>query len=147
MNQAAERFLALGGDMVERLSGDSDQLNLALLTLHPEGMRGFLSNWDEIAPSFIDRLRREGMASGDIGTQQFFTDLLKLAGPVPEITAGDTMLPVLPMELTLGDLRLSLFTVITTFGTAQDITTEELRIEAFYPTDQATEAFFQMLAN
>ena len=48
----------------------------------------------------------------------------------------------LPLELELGELRLSLFSVISTFGTPQDITTDELRIEAFFPADETTRQFF-----
>lgn len=39
-----------------------------------------------------------------------------------------------------------MFTVMSTFGTLQDITTDELRIEAFYPSDDATRAFFTQAA-
>jgi len=56
------------------------------------------------------------------------------------------LLPVLPLELKVGELELSLFSVISTFGTPQDITTDELRIETFYPTDAKTEAFFRSMA-
>ena len=49
---------------------------------------------------------------------------------------------MLPLELDIDGLRLSLFSVISTFGTPQDVTTDELRIEAFYPTDDATREFF-----
>ncbi|MEO0347538.1 MAG: XRE family transcriptional regulator, partial [Pseudomonadota bacterium] len=43
-------------------------------------------------------------------------------------------------------MSLSLFSVISTFGTPQDVTTDELRIETFYPTDAATRAFFEQAA-
>jgi hypothetical protein len=33
----------------------------------------------------------------------------------------------------------SLFSVISTFGTAQDISADELRIESLFPADAATE--------
>ena len=59
---------------------------------------------------------------------------------------GESLLPVLPLELNINGLELSLFSVISTFGTPQDITTDELRIEAFYPTDARTEQFFRSLA-
>jgi hypothetical protein len=43
-------------------------------------------------------------------------------------------------------LRLSWFTTVTTFGTPQDITMQELRIEMFYPADEATDRFSRELA-
>ena len=37
-----------------------------------------------------------------------------------------------------GDASLRLFTTIATLGTPQDITLQELRIECFFPMDDAT---------
>ena len=68
---------------------------------------------------------------------------MELAGPVRFLEATlDSLLPVLPLELNIDGLELSLFSVISTFGTPQDITTDELRIEAFYPSNEATQTFF-----
>jgi hypothetical protein len=40
-------------------------------------------------------------------------------------------------------IHISLFTVIATFGTPQDVTADELRIECLFPADEATEQFFR----
>ena len=56
-------------------------------------------------------------------------------------------MPVLPFEIALGDTRISLFAVIATFGTAQDVTADELRIESLFPADAATEALFRAAAS
>ena len=39
-----------------------------------------------------------------------------------------------------GDVRLDFFTTIASFGTPYDITLHELRIECFFPADEATDA-------
>jgi hypothetical protein len=63
-------------------------------------------------------------------------------------SAADTALvPVMPFNLAIGDLRASMFTVIATFGTAQDVTADELRIETMFPADAATEALFRAAAS
>ena len=46
--------------------------------------------------------------------------------------------PLLSIVYRKGDLRLSVFSTITTFGTPQDVTLQELRIECFFPADEAT---------
>ncbi|NJM63631.1 MAG: hypothetical protein HC849_31285, partial [Oscillatoriales cyanobacterium RU_3_3] len=51
-----------------------------------------------------------------------------------------------PLEMQKNGLRISLFTVIATFGTAQDVTADELRIESFFPADEATEKLFRSTA-
>jgi hypothetical protein len=55
----------------------------------------------------------------------------------------EALLPLVPLELNIGGINLSLFSIISTFGTPQDITTDELRIETFYPSDNNTTAFFE----
>ena len=53
------------------------------------------------------------------------------------------LVPVLPLVIEKDGARVSLFTVIATFGTAQDITADELRIESMFPADAATERLFR----
>ena len=50
---------------------------------------------------------------------------------------------IIPLKLRLGDLRARLFSTIATLGTAQDVTLQELRIEAFYPADAESEALLR----
>lgn len=148
-NQAADLMLSLGGDpdeMLARIGAKNDEINLALLTLHPEGLRPFISNWDQAAPLFIQRLKRD--ADGDPQVRDRIADYIKLAEPLADVAlAAEGLLPVLPLELNVNGLELSLFSVISTFGTPMDITTDELRIESFYPGNTETETFFRSLAS
>tara|TARA_R110002049_G_scaffold97067_3_gene236916 strand:+ start:2199 stop:3041 length:843 start_codon:yes stop_codon:yes gene_type:complete len=148
-NRAADLILDIVSDRenVHANNGTGSELNLALLTLHPGGLRPFIANWQQAAPSFIRRLRSEAMASCDVQLQQRLADYIALAGPMEHADdPSESLLPVLPLELNINGLELSLFSVISTFGTPQDITTDELRIEAFYPTDAQTEQFFTSMA-
>lgn len=148
-NRAADLILGIVGDPDEMHESISigRELNLALLTLHPQGLRPFIANWQQAAPSFIRRLRSEAMASCDELLQRRLAAFIELAGPIEHgDDVSESLLPVLPLELTINGLELSLFSVISTFGTPQDITTDELRIEAFYPTDAQTEQFFRSMA-
>ena len=52
-------------------------------------------------------------------------------------------LPILPIHFRRGETSLHLFTTIATLGTPRDITLEEVRIECFFPMDDATEAVCQ----
>ena len=144
-NKGADLLFGIGDDPEQMLEniGDDGEYNLALLTLHPRGLRQYIVNWEQVAPPFIRRLKSEALASGDAQTQEKFAGFIELAGPIDE---GDLLterlMPVLPLELNIDGLELSIFSVISTFGTPQDITADELRIEAFYPANVATENFF-----
>jgi hypothetical protein len=52
-------------------------------------------------------------------------------------------LPFHPVVFRKDALRLSFFSMVTTVGSPLDVTAQELRIEAFFPSDAATEAFAQ----
>ena len=48
---------------------------------------------------------------------------------------------VVPLRLRSAERELAFFSTISTFGSAVDITLDELMIEAFYPANAATAAY------
>jgi hypothetical protein len=52
-------------------------------------------------------------------------------------------LPFLPLAIRKDGVELNLFTTITTLGTPHDVTVHELRLEAFFPADEASAAWFR----
>jgi transcriptional regulator with XRE-family HTH domain len=123
------------------------EINLALLTLHPFGLRQFVQNWTTIAPTILRRINLEMTALPDNKLKQLLSalivDLEQQLSPQIESTA---LLPIVPLTLQINERRINLFSVIATFGTALDITADELRIESFYAQDQQTVDFFQHLS-
>jgi transcriptional regulator with XRE-family HTH domain len=145
-NNASKHLLSLVG---HDPGGDdtAGTVNLARATLAPDGLRRFITNAEEALPLFIQRMRSEALASGDAATIAEVEALIRSAGDLPEAASAAPLLPVLPLELAIGGLRLSLFTVLSTFGTPQDVTTDELRVESFFPADEATRDYFEALAS
>lgn len=144
-NRPFESLAAIIGDEVWSRVGGTER-NLMRLVFHPEGIRPLVANWDVVAPLLWHRARREADALGGEEMRAVLAEL----GPHHEATTlrtGEamTLVPVLPLELEKDDVRMSLFTVIATFGTAQDVTTDELRIESFFAADAATEQLFRSL--
>jgi len=115
---------------------------MALLTVHPNGLRKFISNWDQTARTFVRRLKKEAIDSFDPETIRRYETLVEHVGQLTEESTHQDLLPILPLEINLGGTTLKLCSVISTFGTAQDITANELRIETFYPADEITRKFF-----
>lgn len=118
----------IGSDTWTRIGGP--QRNLARLLFHPDGLRPFVANWSSIAPLLWHRARREADAFG----REELKAVLEELGAVQDANAlgsadGPALVPVLPLILEKEGVRLSMFTVIATFGTAQDVTTDEMRIE------------------
>jgi hypothetical protein len=52
-------------------------------------------------------------------------------------------LPFLPLTIAHEGTELNLFTTITTLGTPHDVTVHELRLESFFPADNATADWFR----
>jgi hypothetical protein len=46
----------------------------------------------------------------------------------------------LPVEFARADVEVSYFSMVTTVGTPQDVTLQEIRVEAFFPADERTRA-------
>ena len=143
-NAAMDALVALAGDpatLWTRTCPDGPP-NLARLTVHPDGIRANIDNADTAIPTFLHRLRREALSTGDAAELAFVDELFDLAGPalgdLVYAASAEALLPVLPLDLSAAGARLRLFTMITTFGTPQDVTTDELRIELFYPADADT---------
>lgn len=118
--------------------------NMMRLFFHPEGLRPWVANWEMAGPLVWHRACRESESNGS----QEMKVLLEELSPYQEagtlsLPEEATLLPVLPLILEKGNRRFSFFTVIATFGTAQDVTTDELRIESLFPADDATERLFQ----
>jgi hypothetical protein len=53
---------------------------------------------------------------------------------------------VLAIHFKKGDTELKLFTTLATLGTPQDVTVQEIRIECFFPADEATAGVFKAWA-
>jgi transcriptional regulator with XRE-family HTH domain len=152
INRAMLRVFSLAGEptqLWERVCGKGPH-NVLKMTFHPNGFRPFIVNFAEAAPVLLNRTRREAAASGNAALHQLLDEILSYPG-IPEewrAPAFEAPLPpVLPLHLAKGEVQLKLFSMITTFGTPQDITTDELRVESFFPADAATAELLRKLAS
>ena len=55
-------------------------------------------------------------------------------------------LPVMTVTFEKSGMRSSWFTTVTSLGTPQDVTLQELTIESFFPADEETEATIRAIA-
>lgn len=135
----------LGADLWRRVGGT--ERNLMRLFFHPDGIKPHVTNWATIAPLLWHRAQRETEALGGDEMKQVLTELSQFQDADTLWAAEDAALvPVLPLVVEKDGVRISLFTVIATFGTAQDVTADELRIESLFPADAATETLFRAVS-
>ena len=137
---------SLGEDVWTRVGGE--QRNLMRLFFHPQGIRPYVTNWSAVGPLIWRRAQREAEV---LGGQEMAAVLDELAPHLDERviwSAADTALfPVTAFNMQINGMNMSMFAVVATFGTAQDVTADELRIETLFPADAGTEALFRAAAS
>jgi len=122
-------------------------VNVVKLTLDPNGVRPYLANWEDVATDLLQWIQREAMGDGP-GSEatRLLEDLLAMPGVRAAAAAPNLerrALPFLPFTVRKDGTELNLFTTITTLGTPHDVTVHELRLEAFFPADEATAQWFK----
>ena len=140
-NDAAMKFTAAMLDPASPVV--TGGMNAMKLILHPEGVRRFIVNWDQVASAALRRLEHELTARPTDAALQALRDEILGYPDVPALrrapalpTAADLMVP---FHYRLGNIELKLFSTIATIGEAHDITLAELRLETFLAADPATE--------
>jgi transcriptional regulator with XRE-family HTH domain len=121
-------------------------VNLADALVAPDVLRPHLLNWKEVVRHFIRSVEADALADGSPETARLLERLLSYAdvkAAMEEAPADAAGGPVLPMHFRKDGTALQLFTAIATLGTPQDITLQELRIECFFPLDEATAAILR----
>jgi transcriptional regulator with XRE-family HTH domain len=118
------------------------QANVLRLIIEPGPVRDRVRNWAVVVPALLERARREavsGVLDGD--TAELVAALRDRADVTEVFTTPDSStprVPVIDLRFAVADVELSFFSVISTIGTPIDITAQELRVEAFFPADDAT---------
>jgi len=124
-------------------------VNLADALVAPGVLRPHLVNWRQVVRHFIRTVEADAAADGLDATADLLARLVRYAGvrdAMREGSAAQPAGPVLPMEFAKDGTTLRMFTTIATLGTPQDVTLQELRIECFFPMDEATRAAFRAWA-
>ena len=143
-NQAAIR-------LADGISGDEsrgDPTNLFRISLHPDGFGSRTVNFAAWSAYLLRQLDHAVSRTRD----PYLSALAEEIATWPNIPTRNLWdrpaLPdesdiVVPWQLEQGDVVLSMFTTMSTFGTPVDITLSELTIEMFFAADEATEHAFR----
>ncbi|MEQ8717414.1 MAG: helix-turn-helix transcriptional regulator [Acidimicrobiales bacterium] len=142
-NEAGRRLVAMTVRSGSSALGPAPNMNR--LTFHPDGIRNSTENWNEVAANILQRLERElTFRPSDQRLRAVLDEMLGY--PDLDGLQRRTGLPtgsdlVAPLRITTHDgERLELITTIATIGAPYDVTLDELRLETFFPTDEATTA-------
>lgn len=147
-NEAAERRFGVFID-ARKLWGDGPR-SITKLFLSQDGLRPHIEDWPRVAQWVMEQVYRQAHEGiGDAVSQSLFEEFLHYPGvrelwkvPEPDYVYP----PVLHVTLRKFGLRMSNFFIMTTFGTAQDVYLQELRIICGYPLNETARRFALWLA-
>jgi transcriptional regulator with XRE-family HTH domain len=124
-------------------------VNVLRVCLHPRGLAPLIVNLAEWGGHLLDRVRRQQRITRDPVLGELLRELTEYpasrrhASDRQQSAASDEI--ALPLKLRTQGGLLSLLSTVTVFGTPVEITLSELMLEAFYPADTDTAAFFARL--
>lgn len=139
MNQTARALLSV-------LQGDDAEMNIVRLLTAGDHVAQAIANLPEVLGEIASRLQLEALEAGD---DPVFPDLLRALErasarhPLQHVRARR---PVLPVVLNAAGGQLRFLSVIAHFGTSEDVTVRDLRLELLFPSDDHTREAMRRLA-
>jgi transcriptional regulator with XRE-family HTH domain len=145
-NAAGRRVIAIALEDAAVASPDQGgaPTNFMRLMFGPLSRR--IRNWDQVSAGLLARLQREAWGDPASPSAELLRDLVAGAPPPVREPFTGALSPILNVELDLRDTVVRLFNTITTFGTPQDVTVQELRIDMSFPADATSEALLRRLS-
>ncbi len=111
--------------------------------IDPAGMRRYILDWHEFAAAALVHLRHELTFGGDNADLRALVDSIEtdteFSSRGRELRSTAVQ-PVATLSLARDGARVDLFTLISTFATPNDATLSELRVETFFPANEASRA-------
>ncbi|MFI0480709.1 helix-turn-helix domain-containing protein [Actinomadura sp. 9N215] len=119
-----------------------DDANVLRLILEPSPVRDGIANWAEVVPALLERARREAVGGVlDLATAELVQELRARPEVESLITAPrmiEPLIPVVDVHFRLDGEYLRFFSMVSSIGAPADVTAQELRVEAFFPSDDET---------
>jgi transcriptional regulator with XRE-family HTH domain len=119
--------------------------NAMRILFSEDGLRNYVKGWPTVEQFLLARLWEEVVLTQDDELIALYKGISQLRTSNDPINIQiDNNLPIMSLILEKNSKTASFFTMITTLGTPLDLTTQELRIEFLYPTDEETKQLFHL---
>jgi len=115
-------------------------LNVMRMCIEPGGMRSSIANWPAFAAAFLPQLKAEQLHT----PHQVVQEVIEMIEQDPDYrergreAAQAVRTPVATLQLEHSGLKIELFTLLSMFGSPNDSNLSELRVETFFPANEAS---------
>lgn len=126
--------------LFQRSHGDNPR-NLYRLTLHPQGLSAALINRDEVFAATLQRMHAEAASSPRLSA--LLEEVKRWEGVRPEWLAPNWRskpTPIVIERYRVNDAVVSVFAITTTLGAPMEVAAGGVRIESYFPADDASRA-------
>ena|SRR5437867_996314 len=116
-------------------------VNVLRLSLHPLGIAGNIVNLVQWRSHILERLRQQITATADPVLAELLEELKAYPAPGGDYALqleGEHLGVAMPLQFRTAAGVLSFISTTTVFGTAVDVTLQELALETFFPADEHT---------
>jgi len=121
--------------------GGSGESNIVRMLIESPQAAALIANYAEVLGELQSRMQMEALEAGD---DPVFAELLgaleRACARLPPVSASAPRRPLLPLVVNSPTGALSFLSAIAHFGTTEDVTIRDLRLELLFPADDQTRA-------
>lgn len=148
-NPAFDAVLGVFGDAqaIWARTHDGTPRNLLRLSLHPDGPATHMLDFETVARATLARALREAPYSPRL--RAVLDDIARFPNIDPawlKPVWGPAPAPVIEERYRIDGQVYGVFAIVTTMGAPMDLTGGSLRIESYFPLDDASTAFLEQVA-
>lgn len=132
--------------LLSALQGAEGEMNvIRMLALNPQAPE-FVVNHAEVLAEMSGRIRLEALEAGADPELGELVEMIDHALKAYPATPAAPRRPLVPLILRSPSGPLSFLTAVAHFGTSEDVTVRDLRLELLFPADAATRAAIDQMA-
>ncbi|GIE88124.1 Helix-turn-helix domain-containing protein [Actinoplanes regularis] len=112
-------------------------VNMMRLSMHPGGFASRVTNMPEVRARLLFRLAGQVRQSGDPFLTSLHREVISYGTSEAVVRPGADDI-AMPIRIRHGGQELSFINMIARFGTAFDVTLDEIAVESYFPADSST---------
>lgn len=129
------------------LQAEAGETNLVRMLTETRTAQAMIANLAEVIHEMRGRIALEALEAGNDPVLRTLLDALDAASQRHPLPGSLQRRPLVPLIVNLPDGQLSFLSTIVHFGTSEDVTVRDLRLELLFPADDPTRTVLHAMAS